>query len=83
VRRNANVAVVMAAIAFLAITLTAPLAVYYGHKALRSIKRDRVGLQHRGAALVGVVFGWFLVAVLLLADIPMTVKAALELSRGL
>jgi hypothetical protein len=81
VRRSANLAAIMAGVALLVISLAAPVAAYFGHKALAGIKRDGVGEQHRGAAMVGVVFGWIMVLVLVLVDIPQTVKDFQHLVR--
>jgi hypothetical protein len=66
IRRQANAAALLAGGALLFGTLLAPLAVYFGHRSLSAMRRHRLGLQHRGAAMAGVVFGWLLVAFLLM-----------------
>ena len=51
-------------------SLLAPVAAYLGHKCLGRMRRQGVGLEHRGAALVGTTLGWlgnvYLVLVLLM-----------------
>jgi hypothetical protein len=66
IHKTANLAAIWAAVAVLVFTPAAPLAVFFGHRALSSIKRAGLGLQHRGAALVGVVLGWLMVPLFLL-----------------
>jgi hypothetical protein len=80
VRRNANAAVIMAGLGLFILGVTAPLAIYFGHAALRTMKRDKVGLQHRGAALVGVLFGCVLLLFLLIVEIPTIVRDYGEIS---
>jgi hypothetical protein len=81
VRRAANLAVLSTVLAVFGASLFAPFAVYFGHKALSSMKRDRLGLQHRGAAMVGVVFGWVL-TVLLIVQLPELLREIRELLAG-
>jgi hypothetical protein len=58
IRRAANRAAVWTALAVFVVSLAAPVAVLYGHRALSAMKRSGLGGQHRGAALVAVVLGW-------------------------
>ena len=58
IRRQSTWAAALGVAGLLIALLFAPFAVYLGHKCLGRIRAQGVGLEHRGAALVGATLGW-------------------------
>jgi len=58
IRRQSTWAAALGVAGLLCTSLLAPVAVYLGHKCLERIRRQGVGDEHRGAALVGATLGW-------------------------
>jgi len=59
IRRQSTWAAALGVAGLLCTSLLAPVAVYLGHRCLGRIRAQKVGLEHRGAALVGTTLGWF------------------------
>ncbi len=57
IRQLATRAAVLGFLGVLGLAFLAPLAVYFGYVCLRRIRQSGVGLEHRGAAHVGVILG--------------------------
>lgn len=75
IRKQANWAASLGVAGFLCMPVVAPFAVYLGHRSLGAIRRSEAGLEHRGAARVGVILGWLGSALLAFA----LVASALEI----
>lgn len=76
IHKQATWAAMLGVAGFFCMPLLAPFAVYRGHTCLRAIRLSETGLEHRGAAQVGVTLGWLGSAVLAY----WLVSAALDIS---
>lgn len=82
ISRQATTALVVGIIGFFCFGIVlGPFAIYRGNKALRLIRENNIGFEHKGNATAGMIIGWIVLALNVLGLLFYAVMIAVAVSN--